>query len=638
MAIIKLTDIVTVMKSKWTFGDKIFGFTEEFNDNHNTQYPSLLITPPTSVFPEVGVNNGWEEYTFEVYFSELYNRTQQQNESIDQRWENLQDLATQWLDDFLKHYQADIPSPAPIQAFLQDESLTLERVKEVANDQLIQIRMTFTWRVFSKCFRPVSPAPDIIPNLAIWLRADSSTTFSIPTKKVSAWGEQSGNNNNVSQSTTANQPLRYTYDGAKDKTRIQFNGTSDSFVSDSNNPISNTELTMFTVAQANKVTPAFANTYSTRFEAGTDVVSCGNPPGGAGGQLFSFTDGANTDQPFSASSWVCLDPTAPWRGIIEKNETGQEEWKLHAQYSSGYMYFYLYDNVAGGNIYSRVLTTFPKGEWVHVVGTYDGSNTAAGMKIYYDGVLQALSTGGGGTYNGMQLTTSNLDIGNGGGNSYSGQLDEVSMFDKELTQAEVTELYNLGNPSDLSTATPNANMIGWWRMGDGATFPTIPDDSTNNNAGTMSGALSAASFEQWCPTSEKGAYYSYANGNIMISLGSNSSRPYVRLNDSAQAAGEWNVRINREVANDTNNYHILTAYLDASDISLQTNNNTAMTAALDSGWGSPTFNAATFEVGNGANLGYLDGNIQEVIIYNRALNSFEIAKVKDYLNKKYKIY
>ena len=65
---IRLTDIVTVMKNKWTYGDKFFGYTDEFNDNHNTQYPSILITPPSSVFPEVSLNNGWELYTFEIYF------------------------------------------------------------------------------------------------------------------------------------------------------------------------------------------------------------------------------------------------------------------------------------------------------------------------------------------------------------------------------------------------------------------------------------------------------------------------------------------------------------------------------------------------------------------------------------------
>ena len=39
---IKLTDIVTVMKDKWTYGDKVFGYTEEFNDNHKTFYPHYL--------------------------------------------------------------------------------------------------------------------------------------------------------------------------------------------------------------------------------------------------------------------------------------------------------------------------------------------------------------------------------------------------------------------------------------------------------------------------------------------------------------------------------------------------------------------------------------------------------------------
>ena len=638
---IKLTDIVQVMKDKWIYGDKFFGYTEEFNDNHSTQYPSLLITPPTSVFPEVGLENGWENYTFEIYFSDLYNRTAQANEQVDQRWENLQDLATEWLDDFLKNYQ----DTAPILAFLEDESVTIERNKEVANDQLIQIKMTFTWRVLSKCFRPQSTSPNALPNLAVWLRADAGTTFRIPTKKVSAWADQSGNSNSVAQATSADQPKRYTYDGASDKTRLELDGTNDDFISDSNNPISNTELTIFTVAQAEKVTPAFANTYSTRFDLAPDLVTCGNPAGGAGGQLFSFTDGANNDQPFSTSFWACIDPTQPWRGWIEKYEVGGEEWRVHCQYSSGYVFFKLTDSGTGGELWTRVLNTFPKGEWVHVVTTYDGSATTAGFAVYYNGVSQTLSSGTTGVYNGMQLTASNLDIGSGGTNSMQGQLDEVSIFDSVLSQADATELYNLGNPSDVITSTPNANLIGWWRMGDGATFPTIPDASTNSNDGTMDAGMSQANFEEFVPTSQRGAYYSYIDGNIMITIGSNSSRPYLRLNDTAQASGEYNVRLNRDELNDTNNYHILTAYLDATDIYLQANNNTAQVAPIDSGWTSPTFNNQPFRVGSqqtsigeGVNLGFLDGNIQEVIVYNRALNSFEIEKVKDYLNKKYKIY
>ena len=240
---IRLTDIVTVMKDKWTYGDKFFGYTEEFNDNHNTQYPSILITPPDSVFPEVSLNNGWELYTFEIYFSDLYNRTAQANVSIEQRWDNLQDLANEWLDMFLKNYQDGI-----VTGFLEGEDVTVERVKEVANDQLLQIRMNFTWKVFSKCFRPQSVYPSDIANLVTWLRVDSGLTFYIPTKRVSAWADYSGNNNNIAQSEKSKQALRYTYDGANDKTRIEFNGTSNYFVSDANCPITR-DFTMFFVAQ-----------------------------------------------------------------------------------------------------------------------------------------------------------------------------------------------------------------------------------------------------------------------------------------------------------------------------------------------------------------------------------------------------
>lgn len=271
---IKLTDIVTVMKDKWTYGDKFFGYTEEFNDNHKTFYPSLLITPPDSVFPEVGLNNGWENYTFEVYFSDLYNRTAQANESIEQRWDNLQDLGTEWLDNFLKYYQAE----APITGFLEDESVSIERNKEVANDQLIQIKMTFTWRVLSKCFRPQSTYPNQISNLVTWLRADSNVTFSIPTKKVSVVGDSSGNANGVAQTDKELQPLRYTYGGgALDKTRIAFDGTNDYLTSENNCPITGNDLTMFYVGKVNTLSALSQRVVGYRDSAGggTDRLNFG---------------------------------------------------------------------------------------------------------------------------------------------------------------------------------------------------------------------------------------------------------------------------------------------------------------------------------------------------------------------------
>lgn len=111
--------------------------------------------------------------------------------------------------------------------YLNDESIEIERVKDVANDRLVQIKMTFTISAFTKCFRPVSNYPSDFANLVVWLKADSGTTFDISTKKVSAWTDQSGNSNSVAQATAANQPTWVGYDGINDKAYINFNGTTD---------------------------------------------------------------------------------------------------------------------------------------------------------------------------------------------------------------------------------------------------------------------------------------------------------------------------------------------------------------------------------------------------------------------------
>ena len=279
-----------------------------------------------------------------------------------------------------------------------------------------------------------------------------------------------------------------------------------------------------------------------------------------------------------------------------------------------------------------------KGEWALYTATYDGSGVAAGMKIYINGVESQDSAYQGGIYNGMQITTSPLDLGNGNTNGYVGDLDECSIYNKQLSTAEIIEMYNLGNPNDLTTlTTSSANLIGWWRMGDGATFPTIPDASTNSNDATMVG-MTADNIRAFAPNSEESTYFSYEFGNAKISLGSSSERIYCNLADSSQSSGEWNAR---SIWNgDSSKYHIATMKLESStsNLSLQYNNALIQEGTMASYDNTQTYNAAKFKIGNGTHLGNLEGNLQEVIIYNRALSSTEIAKVTDYLNLKYKIY
>jgi len=51
-----------------------------------------------------------------------------------------------------------------------------------------------------------------------------------------------------------------------------------------------------------------------------------------------------------------------------------------------------------------------------------------------------------------------------------------------------------------------------------------------------------------------------------------------------------------------------------------------------------SFNTAKFDIGSLNESQFLNGQLQEVIIYNRALSNTEISDVKGYLNLKYKIY
>lgn len=71
-----------------------------------------------------------------------------------------------------------------------------------------------------------------------------------------------------------------------------------------------------------------------------------------------------------------------------------------------------------------------------------------------------------------------------GGTHYAGDTDEVSLWRKNLSLTEVSEIYNSGVPNDLSQHSAETDLISWWRMGDGDAFPTIADNKGTND-GTM---------------------------------------------------------------------------------------------------------------------------------------------------------
>ncbi len=107
------------------------------------------------------------------------------------------------------------------------------------------------------------------------------------------------------------------------------------------------------------------------------------------------------------------------------------------------------------------------------------------MKIYFDGVSQSLTTQQN-NFSGSITATANFQAGYTDDAGFSNaNLDELAVYDKELSGAEVTTIYNSGTPDDLNSIGPTGNLAGYWRMGDGDSYPTIGDNSVNTNNGTM---------------------------------------------------------------------------------------------------------------------------------------------------------
>ena len=128
-------------------------------------------------------------------------------------------------------------------------------------------------------------------------------------------------------------------------------------------------------------------------------------------------------------------------------------------------------------------TDVTDGNWHHVAMTYDG---ASSVLLYVDGVLEASVTK---IYATTQ--TGKLYMGStveGSQEYYAGLVDEVEIFNRALSQTEIQAIYNAGSAGKCITCTPPPpNMVSWW-PGDG----NASDIQGGNNATLQNGATFGA--------------------------------------------------------------------------------------------------------------------------------------------------
>lgn len=187
---------------------------------------------------------------------------------------------------------------------------------------------------------------------------------------------------------------------------------------------------------------------------------------------------------FSGTSYIDLR----WLGPGSSNQ------RLRLQYA-----------VSGSSDRLTLLTdtgTIPaNGTWKHIVVTYDGASnglaqsTPYTLKIYINGSEVITSSGdfsqGGGVLDSDgPIEPVYVGFGRNPNGFYLRQslIDEFGYWDQELTATQVSNLYNSGVPTDLTTFTPSAAHV--YRMGDGDTFPTI-EDKVGNADQTMTNMASS---------------------------------------------------------------------------------------------------------------------------------------------------
>ena len=224
----------------------------------------------------------------------------------------------------------------------------------------------------------------------------------------------------------------------------------------------------------------FSSTKSLEFDGIDDYVDCGDSDD------FSFTDGAGTDTAFSISMWVYPTSNTGFPGFFDKTTGSGIEYGAY-HWSTG-MDFVLFDGNTSNRIARRYGSALALNTWQHLCFTYDGTESSSGMKIYLDGSVLTTGTNDAGVYAGMTNTDSPFIIGEYfSTKEFIGNIDEVAVWkNKELSAEEVSDIFNDGVPTDLTSLSP----ISWYRMGENSTFKSpqilMPEQSNKDKVSNYS--------------------------------------------------------------------------------------------------------------------------------------------------------
>jgi lysophospholipase L1-like esterase/chitodextrinase len=160
----------------------------------------------------------------------------------------------------------------------------------------------------------------------------------------------------------------------------------------------------------------------------------------------------------TVAAWTYRSSNQPGYVSVVSREVGTAYYEhYYLGFADGSYRWFV--NTTGGYSNTGIGNAAPLGQWVHVVGTYDGAN----VKFYVNGALQftlphsgAFST----DTTGVTIGASHNDASHQPGEGFRGAIDEVNLYARALTDQEVLQLYQAtagspdGTPPTVSLSAP----------------------------------------------------------------------------------------------------------------------------------------------------------------------------------------
>jgi hypothetical protein len=223
--------------------------------------------------------------------------------------------------------------------------------------------------------------------------------------------------------------------------------------------------------------------------------------------LLTFGNGT-TDSPLTMELWVNVPDN-----ISHYFFSKSAEYRMRLG-SDGRLICTLSDSSTGGQIGRSYSPAFPENSWQHIVCTYDGSGTSAGVKIYQNGIRVDNGNETSGTYVAMENTSNSLYM-TSTPDTAVGKRDNFQLFNYERTPAQVAWDYNQGKP------------IAHWKL-DECTGTTANDSSGNTNTGAITiGATGTNTSAGTCVGSAGEAWKDGATGKYNSSLELDGTDDYI---------------------------------------------------------------------------------------------------------------